>query len=214
MPTPFISDSGGIELRAFLRYLESSDAERVARDCTAWQADPRDALVLGDVCRHMLRRTAHARAFYAWALRYLEDHPEAAREMPDLAARYSVLGDLCSGLSESDAAMDAWAKSIDHGSDDPVPYLRLACALESDGRVQEARARIDGLFALPPGRLQSRLDPEQHRLAERLRATLPVAYGGSDGQDLRARVRELLLVAEQSYGRFDVRAEQRREALS
>ncbi len=211
MATPFITDRG-IELSAFLRYLETSSAEQAARDCTAWRADPRHVFVLGDICRHMLERSAYARAFYGWALAYLEEHPEEAREASDLAARYSVLGDLCSALLETDAALDAWAKSIDHGTDDPGPYLRLARVLARAGRVEEARARIDGLFALPPTVLRARLDPEQRRLAEELRDTLPVAHEIRDESELRARVRELLLVAEQSYGRFGGLAEKRKKA--
>ncbi len=213
MPTPFISDDYGIELSAFARYVESTNAGQVAPDCTAWEADPRDAIVLGDVCRHMRGYMAHARAFYAWALDYLEDHPEAARDNLDLAERYCVLGNLCRELSEPRAAMEAWAKSIDNGSEDPVPYLRLACGLASSGREQEARARIDGLFALPPARLQGRLDPEQQRLAERLRSTLPMADRVRDGQDLRGRVRDLLLAAEQGFGGLSGRAELRTQAL-
>lgn len=211
MATPFIN-ARGIELSAFLRYLESSSAEQVAQDLGSWRADPRHALVLGDICRHMLERSAFARAFYAWALAYLERHPEDARERLDLAARYSVLGDLCAGLFEQEAAMDAWAKSIDHGSDDPVPYLRLAQALARAGREEEARARIDGLFALPTATLHARLDPRQREQAEELREILPVAQGLEGEQDLRARVRDLLRVAEQSYGRVGSLAEQRKKA--
>lgn len=211
MATPFIN-ARSIELSAFLRYLDSSSPEQVASDCTAWQADPRHVLVLGDICRHMLERSAFARAFYGWALAYLEEHPEEARELLDLAARYSVLGDLCSALFEPDAALDAWAKSIDHGSDDPVPYLRLAQALARKGRAEEARARIDGLFALPPATLHARLDPRQRELAEELRASLPVARGVGGEQDLRTRVRDLLQVAEQSFGRVGSLAEQRKKA--
>lgn len=208
MPTPFISDLGGIDLSAFTRYLRSTQPEVVERDCEAWGADPKDALALGDMCRHMLGWPGHARAFFAWALGYLEAHPEAAREYTDLAARYAVLGDLSRWMSDRDGAMEAWAKAIDHGSDDPVTYLRLALALEATGRLEEARARIDGLFALPAGTVRARLHPEQLRLAEELRAKLPVALTIRRGQDLRTRVRELLFVAGKSYGRYSGGAEQ------
>src|SRR5512140_3819548 len=105
MPTPFISDLGGIDLSAFTRYLRTTKADDVGRDCGAWKADPKDAITLGDMCRHMLGWPDHARAFFSWALAYLEAHPEAAREYTDLAARYSVLGDLCRWVSDREAAM-------------------------------------------------------------------------------------------------------------
>lgn len=167
------------DLAKLAEYLQSTPAERVAPEASAWDVDPIDLITIAEIAWKFHSAEHHALALYEVGLGRAPEvgDPESDRDVGPAYANYAKLLEKVERWRE---ALDAYRQARRHGCDDPFVRSHMAVLLHAAGEPDEARELLRQVVREPPEELNKwmsadAVDSLRQLLAELEREAAPKA---------------------------------------